>query len=93
MQDAPRHHQPQQTQQEQPSRRLDQQQQHHERRSNASDSSSNYDINREKEEVLKMFTEAFGRFVAKGGGNRQRVADVQGATDHFQQFLILQFLG
>ena len=89
MQGAPRHQPQQAQQQQQPSHRLEQQQQqHHERRSNASDSSSNYDINREKEEVLKMFTEAFGRFVAKGGGNRQRVADVQGAPDHFQQIFI-----
>ena len=52
--------------------------------------SSNYDINREKEEVLKMFTEAWDRFMSKGGAGggrgsnrrRNRVADVQqGATN------------
>ena len=51
--------------------------------------SSNYDMHQEKEEVLRMFTEAWDRFMSKGSVSRRRqhtnrVADVQqqGAPHH-----------
>ena len=75
--------QQQRQQQQQQQQQLQPPPQQHRRYDSDSGNSSNYDINREKEEVLKMFTEAWDRFMSKGGGaggsqrRRNRVADVQ----------------
>ena len=68
--------------------RQQQQQQQRQTLQPPSGHSSNYDIHQEKEEVLRMFTEAWDRFMSKGSVNRRRntnrVADVQqqqGAPD------------
>ena len=73
--------------------RLQQQQQQQQQRQTLqppSGHSSNYDIHQEKEEVLRMFTEAWDRFMSKGSVSRRRqhtnrVADVQqqqGGPEH-----------